>query len=132
MKAKMAGQMQSSITVLRPVAPSFDAASGLITAHSNTTTVWTGPARVYTASGGGNTQIGDGYLTLRTTTISVMEVGSDVIQVNDLVKITSDADDAAATNKQFRVIDVTLGGVLDPTRKLTCTEVEANPFHPQS
>lgn len=132
MKGKMAGQMQNSVQVLRPVAPTFNATTGLITAHSNTTLVWSGPARVYPASGGGNTQIGDGYLTLRTTTISVMEEGSDIIQVNDLVQITSDVDDAAGTNKQFRVIDVSLGGVLDPTRKLTCTEVEANPFHPQS
>lgn len=132
MKSKMSSQMQNSIVVLRPLAPTFNSTTGMITAHSDTTTIWVGPARVYPASGGGNTQIGDGYLTLRTTTISVMEEGSHVIQVNDLVKITSDVDDVSLNDKHFRVIDVSVGGVLDPTRKLTCTEVEPNPFHPSS
>lgn len=132
MRTKMRGQMQSIVAVYRPLEPTFDASSGLITAHAATQKVWQGPARIYPASGGGNIPLGDGYLTQRTSVVSVMEEGSEVIRVNDLVQIVQDADDAAGTGQEFRIIDVTLGGVLDPTRKLTCTDVEPNSFHPQS
>lgn len=132
MQTKMLGQMQNVVAVRRPQGPSFNTTTGVYTANTTTTPVYSGKARIYPSSGGGNVPLGDGYLTMRTMIVSVMAAGSEVIQVNDLLVVTTAYDEPSLLNKWFRILDVDISGVLDPTRKLTCTEVEANSFHPQS
>ena len=129
---KMLSQMQMTIAITRPIAPTFNAATGLMTAHSNAIALYTGKARVYQVSGGQQSQIGDGVIFLRTTSVSIPETLASGVRVDDMVTITASIDDSVEVGTKYRIIDVTMGGIGDPTRKLTCTEWEPNAYHTQT
>jgi Family of unknown function (DUF6093) len=123
---KMAlAQMTSQVAVTRPGAPTFDADTGLTTAHS-TDPYWTGPARIYSTTGGIQV-IGEGVVSLGQTTIAISQ-DAPLPKIDDIVEVTSSPDDPAMVGRFYRVIDVSEGGLLSPTRNLQVTTVEGNPW----
>jgi hypothetical protein len=98
-----------------------------MTAH-DTTTVVTTQSRIYPVSGGGESLLGSGDTVMRTCTFSVPEVGTEAVRVGDRVKIVSSSDDTALVGREFEIMDVSLGGILDPTRKLVASAIEPNQF----
>lgn len=129
---KMLAQMGSTVVITRPTAPAFDATTGLMTATDTNTPLYTGPARIYPVSGGGQTFLGSEDTVMRTTTFSVPQTGTEGLRVGDLVTVAATQDDQALVGRQFRVLDVSMGGILDPTRKLSTQAVEPNPFWPNA
>lgn len=118
-------QMTSQVAVTRPGPPTFDPATGLTEAHAGAT-VWSGPARIYSTSGS-LTVMGEGVVSLGQTNISIPQ-DAPLPKVDDIVDVTSSLDDPAMVNRRYRVIDVSEGGILSPTRTLACTTVEGNPW----
>lgn len=127
-RKKMLAQMASTITITRPTSPVFDTTTGLMTAHDTGTPVWSGPARIHPVSGGGQTFLGSEDTVMRTANFSIMEEGSEGLRVGDLVKVDDTPDDQALVGREFRVLDVSLGGILDPVRTLATQAIEPNPF----
>lgn len=125
---KMAvAQMTSQIVITRPGTPTFDATTGLTTAHTGTT-VWTGPARFYSTTGGVQV-IGDAVVSLGQTTVAIPQ-DAPLPEIDDIVDVTSSPDDTAMVGRRYRVIDVSEGGLLSPTRNLQVTTVEGSPWQP--
>lgn len=118
-------QMQSQVHITRPGNPTFDPASGLTTAHTGSD-VYTGPARVYPTQGALQA-IGDGLVSIGQTSISIPQ-DAPLPKVDDIVDVVSTPDDSAMVDRRYRVIDVSEGGILSPSRSLTCTTVEGNPW----
>lgn len=118
-------QMTSQVTIHRPGTPSFNATSGTMTAQG-ATTIWSGPARIYSIQGSLQV-VGGGIASLGQTTISVPQ-DAPLAKVDDMVEVTSSPDDPAIVGKQYRVIDVTEGGIVSPARQLTVTVVEGSPW----
>lgn len=118
-------QMTSQVSIERPGDPTFNATTGLETA-TTTGAIWSGPARIYGTSGS-LTMVGDAVVSLAQTTISIPQT-APLIKVDDIVTVTSTSDDPAMVNKRYRVVDVTEGGLLSPTRQLTATTLEGSPW----
>lgn len=125
---KMRSQMGSTIKVTRPTAPTFDTATGLMTAHDTGTVIYQGAARIYPVTGGGQSFLGSEDTIMRTTTFSVPETETATVRAGDLVQVVTTLDDSALVGKEFRILDVTEGGLMDPTRKLSAQAIETNPF----
>lgn len=121
-------QMGSTITIHRPTKPVFDATTGLITAADQTVVVADIPARIYQVSGEGPSFLGSEDTVLRSTKFSVMQPDAPSVHVGDHVTVVATEDDVSLVGREFRVTDVTLGGVLDPTRKITGEAIEPNQF----
>lgn len=126
--AKMISQMGSTIQITRPTKPIFDSKTGLMTAHNDGTTIYLGEARVYPVSGGGSSFLGSEDTIMRSATISVPEATTINVRAGDLITVVATQDDPALLNREFRITDVTLGGLMDPTRKLTADAIEPNQF----
>jgi hypothetical protein len=124
-------QMTSKVTVYRPSAPVFNATTGMITATKSPDPIYVGTARIRPTTGGQQINVGDGALVLRTTTFSFPEEATE-IRVDDLIHVDTCAEDSEMNGQEFRILDVSIGGILDPTRKATTSQVEPNPFHPQT
>lgn len=123
---KMAvAQMTSQVVVTRPGAPTFNATTGLTTAHEGSE-VWSGPARIYSTSGSLTVQ-GDGVVSMGQTTIAIPQ-DAPLAHVDDIVDVTSSPDDSAMVGRRYRVVDVSEGGLLSPTRNLQVTTVEGSPW----
>lgn len=123
---KMAiAQMSSTVTLERPSNPTFDSTTGKMTAGGSTL-YWTGPARIYPTAGG-MTQIGGAVVDQGQTTVAIPQ-DAPLPKEDDLVTVTATTDDSAMTGRKYRIIDVTEGGILSPTRNLTVTTVEGSPW----
>ena len=124
-KRMAVAQMTSQVVVTRPGTPTFDPDTGLTTAHEGSE-VWTGPARIYSTTGGLSIQ-GDGIVSLGQTTIAIPQ-DAPLPHVDDLVDVVSSPDDSAMVGRRYRVIDVSEGGIISPTRNLQVTTVEGSPW----
>lgn len=124
-KKMTVAQMTSQVVVTRPGAPTFDSATGLTEAHTGST-VWSGPARIYSTTGS-LTVLGEGLVSMGQTTISIPQ-DAPLPRVDDIVEVTASPDDPAMVERRYRVIDVSEGGLLSPSRQLTCTTIEGNPW----
>lgn len=119
------GQMTSTITIERPGRPTFNPTTGLTTGVE-AQAIWTGPARVYGTTGS-LTPLGDGVISLGQTNIAIPQ-DAPLPKVDDIVTVTVSPDDTAMVGRNYRVVDVSEGGILSPSRTLTVTTVEGNPW----
>lgn len=124
--SKMAiAQMTSTITVSRPADPAFNTTTGEISTGTYVT-IWTGPARIYSESGALSV-IGDEMVSVGTTYIAIAQ-SAPLPRVDDIAKVNTTLDDPALVDTVFRIVDVSVGGLLSPTRRLTVTTIESNPW----
>jgi len=119
-------QMTSTITIFRPSPADFDTDTGQISAGTGTT-IWSGPARIYSESGS-LASIGGELVSLGQTYMAIPQTALGV-HVDDLAQVTATLDDPALVNTVFRIVDVSAGGLLSATRRLTVTTVEPNPWN---
>lgn len=119
-------QMTSTITITRPTETAFNATTGDLTAGT-AAAVWSGPGRIYSEAGS-LTAIGGELVSLGQTFIAIPQ-SATLPHVDDLVTVTASSDDPALVDRVFRIVDVSMGGVISPTRKLTVTAIEPNPWN---
>jgi len=119
------GQMTSTVTIERPAVPTFDSTTGMSTAHTSVV-VWSGPARIYSTTGGMQL-VGGGLAAIGQSTVSIPQ-DAPLPKVDDMVEVTASPDDPAMVGRRYRVIDVTEGGILSPSRQLTVTTQEGSPW----
>lgn len=116
--------MTSTVDIYRPGKPTFDPVTGLMTAVDSQT-IYTGQAHVYTAKGNMQDVAGE-LLTVNQTFVSIPWT-APVPRSDDVIHVTV-SNDAALTNRYFRIVDVPEGGIDPIVRTLTVTGVEPDAF----
>lgn len=116
--------MTSTVLIYRPGTPTFNSTTGVMTA-SNSQTIYTGPAHVYTAKGNMQDVAGE-LLTVNQTFVSIPWT-APVPKSDDVIQVTV-SNDPALTNRYFRIVDVPEGGINPIVRTLAVTGVEPDAF----
>ena len=115
--------MDAEVTITRPNAPSAVSNTGQISATTYST-VYTGKARVTTASGPVQYSFGEEpqYFSSSQVSIPLVKTNGDptMPQVNDLVTVT-DHHDALMIGRAFRVMDVQAAGQFESARTMSVT-----------
>lgn len=121
---RVEAQMTSRVTIYRNTDPSFDAITGIYTAHKGES-VYSGKARIYGVDGAGVTQIGEGTYVNRTTFITIPATTRNVPRADDVVVVTHSID-PDLVGRAMRVITVDGGSVLFPARRLQVSSLLEN------
>lgn len=118
------GNMLATVLVTRGGTPAFDPLTG-VTSLRGATTVYQGPGRVYSVSGGSQLAVGDEPTYYSSTQVSI-PVAAARPQIDDAVLVQSHPDPALA-GRTFRVTDVAEGGQLPAVHTMSVTGIQPSP-----
>lgn len=111
MTTKIVVERMTAAPVLNPVSLVLEPVAAL--------EVYSGVAFLHSLGGGGDVFVGEQPIPTRSTIISIPPDATSP-RPDDMVTITSCAEDAALVGLAFRIITVTGAGVYRSTRQLTC------------
>lgn len=118
------GNMLATVLVTRGGTAAFDPVTGKTTLQG-AVTVYQGPGRVYTVSGGPQLATGDEPTYYSNTEVSI-PVLAPRPQIDDAVLVLTHPDPALA-GRPFRVTDVAEGGQLPAVHRMSVTGIQPSP-----
>lgn len=111
--------MTCQIQVLRGSLGTLDPTTGLVGGLTGASTVYSGPARIRTVSGGSTINLGGGEIAVRDTIISI-PMSAAVPRRDDLISVVSGDDDTDLDTRIFRVLGADGGGLFGDARRMSC------------
>lgn len=117
--------MTSKVKITRPLLPVLNPVTGGLEMPDEST-VYEGPAHIYTVSGPVTMQLGEEPQYYSTTYCSIpqeLESGQKLPMVDDVVEVMDSAD-ANLVARSFRVMDVSGGGVLPVATRMEIVGIQ--------
>ena len=117
LRDRLAGRMVDAVKIHRQVPQVFDDNTGRMTPGTDTE-VYSGPARLWSASSSGGGSLGDGQTPDQRVWMVTIPYDTNGLRIDDILTVTGCASDADMVGRTAVIQEITGSGLLNGARTL--------------